>query len=91
MSRDTIKVLVKSIGSKISDIPRSSIFANISPTARETKGKNKQMGIHQIKKFLALAGVTQWTECHPANRKVAGSIPSQGTCLGCGPGPLLGT
>ena len=22
--------------------------------------------------------------CHPTNRKVTGSIPGQGTCLGCG-------
>ena len=35
----------------------------------------------------ALAGVAQWIECGPANQRVAGSIPSQGTCLGCGPGP----
>ena len=38
----------------------------------------------------ALAGVAQWSECGPANHKVAGSIPSQGTCLGCQPGPWLG-
>ena len=38
----------------------------------------------------ALAGVTQWIECQPANPKVAGLIPSLGTCLGCGPGPQLG-
>ena len=31
------------------------------------------------------AGVVQWTECQPGNCEVAGSIPSQGTCLGCGP------
>ena len=35
---------------------------------------------------LALAHVTQWIECWPANQGVCGSIPSQGTCLGCGPG-----
>ena len=29
-----------------------------------------------------LAGVAQWTEHGPANQRVAGSIPSQGTCLG---------
>ena len=34
-----------------------------------------------------LAAVAQWTECCLANPKIAGSIPSQGTCLGCGPGP----
>ena len=33
---------------------------------------------------LALAGVTQWTEHWPVNQRVAGWIPSQGTCLGCG-------
>ena len=36
----------------------------------------------------ALAGVAQWTERPPANQRVAGSIPSQSTCLGCGPGQV---
>ena len=35
----------------------------------------------------ALAGVAQWTERWTANQRVAGSIPSQGMCWGCGPGP----
>ena len=35
---------------------------------------------------LPLAGVAQWIEHWPANQRVAGSIPSQGTCLGCRPG-----
>ena len=39
---------------------------------------------------LALAGVAHWTECWPAKQRVTGSIPSQGTCLACGPGPQLG-
>ena len=34
--------------------------------------------------------VAQLVECSPRNQKVAGSIPCQGTCLGCGPGPWLG-
>ena len=38
----------------------------------------------------ALAGVAQWIECRPVNQRVTGSIPSQGTCLGCRPGPQLG-
>ena len=42
-----------------------------------------------LRVFLALAGVAQWIEHQPANRRVAGSIPSQGTSLGCGPGPQL--
>ena len=38
----------------------------------------------------ALASVAQWIEHWPAHWKVASLIPSQGTCLGCGPGPQLG-
>ena len=38
-------------------------------------------------KFGALAGVAQWIEHWPVNQRVAGSIPSQGTCLGGGSGP----
>ena len=37
-----------------------------------------------------LDGVAQWTEHGPVNQRVASSIPSQGTCLGCGPGPQQG-
>ena len=48
----TIKVLAENIGSKISDIPHSDIFANISPRAREIKGNIKQIGLNEIKKFL---------------------------------------
>ena len=40
--------------------------------------------------YMALAGVAQWIEHWPANQRVAGSIPSQGTCLACGPGPQCG-
>ena len=36
---------------------------------------------------LALAGVAQWIEHGPENQRVASLIPSQGTCLGCRPGP----
>ena len=39
------------------------------------------------KENLVLASVAQWTEHQPAKQRVAGSIPSQGTSLGCGPGP----
>ena len=34
----------------------------------------------------ALAGVAQWTQHLPMDQKVSSSIPSQGTCLGFGPG-----
>ena len=40
-----------------------------------------------IKKLPALAGVAQWIEHSPANQRVTGSIPSQGTYLGYMPGP----
>ena len=45
---------------------------------------------HLRKDNLAPAGVAQWIECWPVNQKVTGSIPNQGTCLSCGPGPKLG-
>ena len=34
--------------------------------------------------------MAQWIERWPASQGVAGSIPSQGTCLGCAPDPHLG-
>ena len=39
---------------------------------------------------VALAGAAQWIECQPENQRVAGLIPSQGTCLGCWPGAQWG-
>ena len=39
INSDTIKVLEEYIGRKISDIPHSNIFANISPKAWEIKEK----------------------------------------------------
>ena len=47
------------------------------------------MGLLKIY-VLVLGGVAQWTERWPVNGKVAGPIPSQGTCLGCRPGPHFG-
>ena len=46
--------------------------------------------INVSSKVWALAGVAQWIESGPTKQRVAGSIPSHGTCLGCGPGPLWG-
>ena len=51
--------------------------------------KNKYL--KQIKKLKrVLAGVAQWIEHGPANPKVVSSVPSQGSCQGCGPRPHLG-
>lgn len=33
----------------------------------------------------------QWIEHKPVNQKIARSIPCQGTCVKCGPGPQLGS
>ena len=37
ISCDTIKVLEENIGRKISDIPRTNIFTDMSPKARDIK------------------------------------------------------
>ena len=42
--------------------------------------------LKHIHKNSTLAGGAQWIECRPAKQRVAGSILSQGTCLGCLPG-----
>ena len=39
----------------------------------------------------ALAGVAQWIERWLVKQRVTSLIPSQGTCLGWGPGPQLGS
>ena len=49
---ETIKILEENIGSKISDIAHSNFLPDISPQAKETKEKKKQMGLHQTKKVL---------------------------------------
>ena len=54
MSHDTIKVLEENIVRKISDIPCSNIFTDrhMIDICKKNKGKNQQMGFHQIKKLL---------------------------------------
>ena len=41
----------------------------------------------QNEELRAVAGMAQWIECQHAHQRVIGSIPSQGTCLSCRPGP----
>ena len=41
----------------------------------------------RIPQEFALADVAQWIESWPAKQRVAGSIPSWGTCLGFWPHP----
>ena len=59
----------------------TSIFLSISSSLPSFFFKNKK---------IALAGVAQWIECWPVKQRVPGLIPSQGTCLGCRPGPQWG-
>ena len=40
--------------------------------------------------MFALAWWPRWLECGPVHQKVAGSIPDQGTYLGCGCDPWVG-
>ena len=39
-------------------------------------------GVVIKKRKVALPGMAQWIEHQPANQRVTGLIPSQGTCLG---------
>ena len=51
ISHDTIKVLEENIGRKISDIPCSNIFIDMSPRARDIKERIKKWGFIKIKSF----------------------------------------
>ena len=52
VSCKTIKIIQENIGSKISHISCSNIFANIAPWERKRKEKKKQMGLYETKKLL---------------------------------------
>ena len=51
ISCDTIKVLGENTGRKISDIPHSNVFADISPRAREIKEKINKWDYIKLKSF----------------------------------------
>ena len=57
---------------------------------KQVRQKNEYSVICIKKSQCALAGVAQRTERRPANQRFVGSISSQGTCLGCRPGPQWG-
>ena len=72
-------------------------FANL--TQGETNKSQKlyaiwyslvKLKMTNIRSILALTGVAQWVGHRPAKQKVASSILSQGTCLGCGFCPQVG-
>ena len=51
ISFDTMKVLEKNIGRKISNIPRSNIFTNMCPEARDIKERINKWDLIKIKSF----------------------------------------
>ena len=51
ISHDTIKSLEKNIGNKISDIPHSNIFINISSRGREIKERINKWDYLKLKSF----------------------------------------
>ena len=51
ISCDTIKVLEENIGGKISDIPCSDIFTDMSPRARDIKERINKWDLMKIKSF----------------------------------------
>ena len=68
-------------------IPNIFIISNIL----KQKRISKILYITYLKSTRqALTGVAQWIEHQPVNQRVTGLIPSQGTCLGCRPGPQQG-
>ena len=51
ISRDTIKVLEENTARKISDIPCSSIFTDMSPRARDIKERINKWDLIKLKSF----------------------------------------
>ena len=51
ISHDTLKVLEENIGRKISDIPRSNIFTDMSPRARDIKERINKWDLIKMKSF----------------------------------------
>ena len=51
ISCDTIKILEENIGRKISDIPHSNIFTDMSPRARDTKERINKWDLIKITSF----------------------------------------
>ena len=56
ISYDTIKVLEENIGRKISGIPRSNIFIDMSPKARDIKERINKWDLIKIKSFFMHKG-----------------------------------
>ena len=51
ISHDTIKVLEENIGRKISDIPHSNVFTDMSPRPRDIKERINKWDFIKLKKL----------------------------------------
>ena len=53
ISHDTIKVLEENIGRKISDIPHSNVFTDMSPRPRDIKERINKWELIKLKSCIA--------------------------------------
>ena len=60
-----IKILEEKAGKNLFDLSRSNFLLNMSPEARETKGKNELLGPHQIKSFCKVKETISKTKRQP--------------------------
>ena len=76
ISRDTIKVLEENMGRKISDIPRSNIFTDMSPRARDIKERINKWDFIKIKRFcMAKENISKMERNQPYGRIYLPMIP----------------
>ena len=61
-SHNTIKVLEGNTGRKISDIPHSNIFKDMSPKARDIKERINKWDLIKIKSFCMAKETLKWKE-----------------------------
>ena len=71
------------------DWTRSLMVYRTTFPPTEPPGLDSYIGIFKSSSN-ALIGATEWVGHCPGKGKVEGSNPSQGTCLGCRPGPQWG-
>ena len=76
ISHDTIKVLEENIGSKTSDIPRTGIFTNMSPRARDTKERINKWSYIKLKSFcMAKENISNMRRNQPYGKIYLPMIP----------------
>ena len=69
MSHETIKILEENIGSKISNLSYSNIFAGMFLQARETKAKINKWDYIKLKSFCTATETIDKTKENTLNRK----------------------